>query len=276
MHSMDELLKRLKEFGLNEREARLYVCLLKHGASTVARLTKNLGTYRVDVHRTLQSLIDKGLVEALLDTPLMYVAVPVREAVNSALEARKNEYRKMQQMTRELIQVVEHMHFEPTTEVSKFRLVRSVTRAQTITSQMVKAAQNEVLFITTPHNANATVLYGSLSNYRNATKRGVSVRCITNISERNLDTVLDARNYLKIRHYSGYKGLCFLEVDMRESFAELENDALQSENDPHTVWLWSDNTDFAERLKATFEILWAQSVSTEERMHEISAEALTV
>jgi len=276
MHSMDKLLKRLMEFGLNEREARLYVCLLKHGASTVARLTKNLGTYRVDVHRTLQSLIDKGLVEGLLDTPLMYVAVPVREAVNSALEAHKNEYRKMQQMTRELIQVVEHMHFEPTTEVSKFRLVRSVTRAQTITSQMVKAAQNEVLFITTPHNANTTVLYGSLSNCRNATKRGVSVRCITNISERNLDAVLDARNYLKIRHYSGYKGLCFLEVDMRESFTELENDALRSENDQHTVWLWSDNTDFAERLKATFEILWAQSVSIEERMHEILEEAPTV
>jgi len=276
MHSMDKLLKRLMEFGLNEREARLYVCLLKHGASTVARLTKNLGTYRVDVHRTLQSLIDEGLVEGLLDTPLMYVAVPVREAVNSALEAHKNEYRKMQQMTRELIQVVEHMHFEPTTEVSKFRLVRSVTRAQTIASQMVKAAQNEVLFITTPHNANTTVLYGSLSNCRNATKRGVSVRCITNISERNLNAVLDARNYLKIRHYSGYKGLCFLEVDMRESFTELENDALRSENDQHTVWLWSDNTDFAERLKATFEILWAQSVSIEERMHEILEEAPTV
>ena len=276
MHSMDELLKQLMEFGLNEREARLYVCLLKHGASTVARLTKNLGTYRVDVHRTLQSLIDKGLVEALLDTPLMYDAMPVREAVNSALEARKNEYRKLQQMSRELIQVVEQMHFEPAAEVSKFRLVRSVTRAQTIASQMVKAAQKEVLFITSPHNGNTTALYASLSNYKNATKRGVNVRCITNISERNLDTVLATRNYLEIRHFSGYKGICFLEVDTRESFTELENDALQSKNDPHTVWLWGDNTDFAERLKATFEILWATSIGTEERMHEILAEAPTV
>jgi len=111
MHSMDELLKRLMEFGLNEREARLYVCLLKTGASTVAKLTKSLGTYRVDVHRTLESVIDKGLVEALLDAPLMYVAVPIREAVNSALEARMDEYQRMQQMTRELVEIVEHIHF---------------------------------------------------------------------------------------------------------------------------------------------------------------------
>jgi len=113
MRSMDELLKRLMEFGLNEREARLYACLLKTGASTVAKLTKSLGTYRVDVHGTLESVIDKGLVEALLDAPLMYVAVPIREAVNSALEARMDEYQRMQQMTRELVEIVEHIHFAP-------------------------------------------------------------------------------------------------------------------------------------------------------------------
>lgn len=273
---MDELLKRLTEFGLNEREARLYVCLLRHRASTVAQLTRNVGTYRVDVHRTLQSLINKGLVDALLDAPLMYVAVPVREAVNSALEERMNEYQKMQQMTRELIGIVEHMHFEATEEVSKFRLVRSIKRARTIASQMIKAAQNDIVFISTPHVTNTIVEFGSLTNYKNATKHGVSVRCITNISERNLDTILDAKNYLKIRHYSGYRGICFLEVDTSESFTVLENDALQSENNPHNVWLWSDNNVFAASLKATFEILWGQSVSMEERLHEIMVEAPTV
>jgi sugar-specific transcriptional regulator TrmB len=276
MHSVDELLKQLMEFGLNEREARLYVCLLKNGASTVAKLTKSLGTYRVDVHRTLESVIDKGLVEALLDAPPMYVAVPIREAVNSALEVRMDEYRRMQQMTRELVEIVERIHFEPTEEVSKFRLVRSVTRARTVTSQMVKAAQKDVIFITTPYVVNTIVEFGSLVDYKNAAKRTVSVRCVTNISERNLDAVLDARSYLEIRHYSDYQGIRFLAVDNRESFMALDCDVLQSESDLHNIWLWSDNTDFAERLRATFEILWIQSDSTEERMHEILTEAPTV
>jgi len=273
---MDELLKRLMEFGLNEREARLYVCLLKHGASTVAKLTKSLGTYRVDVHRTLESVIGKGLVEALLDAPLMYVAVPIREAVNSALEARMDEYRRMQQMTRELVETVDRIHFEPTEEISKFRLVRSVTRARTITSQMVKAAQNEVVFLTAPCIVNTIVEFGSLNDYKNAAKRKVSVRCVTNISERNLDTVLDARNYLEIRHYSDYQGIRFLAVDNRESFTTLDCDVLQSESDLHSVWLWSDDTNFAKHLRAIFEILWTHSGSTEERMHEILAEPPTV
>ena len=276
MRSIDELLKRLMEFGLNEREAKLYVCLLKHGASTVAKLTKSLGTYRVDVHRTLESVIDKGLVEALLDTPLMYVAVPIREAVNSALEERMDEYRNMQQMTHELVEIVERIHFEPTEEVSKFRLVRSVKRARTIMSQMVKAAQNDIVFITTPDVANAIVEFGSLADYKNAAKRRVSVRCITNISDRNLDAVLDAKNYIGIRHYSDYHGIRFLAVDNRESFTALDCDVLQSESALRNVWLWSNNTGFAEHLRATFEILWTQSSSMEERMNEILTEAPTV
>jgi len=276
MRSIDELLKRLMEFGLNEREAKLYVCLLKHGASTVAKLTKSLGTYRVDVHRTLESVIDKGLVEALLDAPLMYVAVPIREAVNSALEERMDEYRNMQQMTHELVEIVERIHFEPTEEVSKFRLVRSVKRARTIMSQMVKAAQNDIVFITTPDVANAIVEFGSLADYKNAAKRKVSVRCITNISDRNLDAVLDARNYIGIRHYSDYHGIRFLAVDNRESFTALDCDVLQSESALRNVWLWSNNTGFAEHLRATFEILWTQSSSMEERMNEILIEAPTV
>lgn len=276
MHNVDELLKRLMEFGLNEREAMLYVCLLKHGASTVAKLTKSLGTYRVDVHRTLKSVIDKGLVEALLDAPLMYVAVPIREAVNSALEERMDEYRKMQQMTHELVEIVDRIHFEPTEEVSKFRLVRSVKRVRTTMSQMVKAAQNDIVFITTPYVANAIVEFGSLAYYKNAAKRRVNVRCITNISERNLDAVLDARNYVRIRHYRDYHGIRFLAVDNRESFTALDCDVLQSESDLRNVWLWSNNTGFAEHLRATFEILWTQSNSMEERMNEILTEAPTV
>jgi hypothetical protein len=141
---------------------------------------------------------------------------------------------------------------------------------------MVKAAQNDVVFMTTPYIVNTIVEFGSLADYKNAAKRKVSVRCVTNISERNLNAVLDARNYLGIRHYSDYQGIRFLAVDNRESFMALDCDVLQSESDLHNIWLWSNNTDFAERLRATFEILWIQSDSTEERMHEILAEAPTV
>jgi len=53
---------RLTGFGLSEKEAHLYLHLLKYGPKTPSPLAKSLKTYREDVHRTLTSLIEKGMV----------------------------------------------------------------------------------------------------------------------------------------------------------------------------------------------------------------------
>jgi predicted transcriptional regulator len=58
----DNFILRLMRFGLNEKEAQVYFHLLKYGPKTPSPLAKSLKTYREDVHRTLASLIEKGMV----------------------------------------------------------------------------------------------------------------------------------------------------------------------------------------------------------------------
>ena len=51
----------LKETGLSENEAKLYIALLKLGPSTTGPLIKKSGLYRVIVYDTLEKLMQKGL-----------------------------------------------------------------------------------------------------------------------------------------------------------------------------------------------------------------------
>ena len=51
MPTDDEFTRRLTEFGLSEKEARLYLYLLEYGPKTPSPLAKSLNTYREDVHR---------------------------------------------------------------------------------------------------------------------------------------------------------------------------------------------------------------------------------
>jgi sugar-specific transcriptional regulator TrmB len=62
MSNDDEFTQRLIGFGLSEKEAQVYLHLLKYGPKTPSPLAKSLKTYREDVHRTLASLIEKGMV----------------------------------------------------------------------------------------------------------------------------------------------------------------------------------------------------------------------
>jgi sugar-specific transcriptional regulator TrmB len=84
---------------LSEKEAQLYLHLLKYGPKTPSPLAKSLKTYREDVHRTLTSLIEKGMVRPSLDSPTMYAAVDLDTALQAALKKHESELREMQART---------------------------------------------------------------------------------------------------------------------------------------------------------------------------------
>jgi hypothetical protein len=70
----DEVLTRLIGFGLSEKEAQLYLHLLRYSPKTPSPIAKSLKTYREDVRRTLSGLIDKGMVRPGDSKPLLEVS----------------------------------------------------------------------------------------------------------------------------------------------------------------------------------------------------------
>jgi HTH-type transcriptional regulator, sugar sensing transcriptional regulator len=88
---------RLISFGLSEKEAKIYLHLLKYGPKTPSPLAKSLNTYREDVHRTLTSLIERGMVHPSLESPTIYAAVDLDTALGSALQKQQSELREMEQ-----------------------------------------------------------------------------------------------------------------------------------------------------------------------------------
>ncbi len=80
-----EFLSRLIGFGLSEKEAQLYLHLLKYGPKPPSLLAKSLKTYREDVYRTLTGLIDKGMVNPSLELPTVYMAVEFNIALDKRI-----------------------------------------------------------------------------------------------------------------------------------------------------------------------------------------------
>ncbi|MGZ4905065.1 MAG: TrmB family transcriptional regulator, partial [Halobacteriota archaeon] len=125
MSSEDEFITRLMGFGLTEKEAQCYFYLLKFGPKTPSPLAKSLKTYREDVHRTLTTLIDKGMVRPSLDSPTMYTAVELDSALDSALKQHETELREMEMRKRELEELSRQQRFRPSDEVSTFKIIKT-------------------------------------------------------------------------------------------------------------------------------------------------------
>jgi len=69
---MTENIDILKEFGVTEKEAKLYLALLKLGSATSGELMRELGYYSKTIYQILDKLMAKGLVSYIIKANIKY------------------------------------------------------------------------------------------------------------------------------------------------------------------------------------------------------------
>jgi sugar-specific transcriptional regulator TrmB len=241
--------------------------LLKYGKSTIADLAKRLETYRSGVHRTIESLIERGMAEELLEIPVAYVAIPLNDALDALTERHTIEQRRITAARKELEALAQSITSEVVYEegeVAEFTMVKSITKAIARTSRMLRTATTDVIFISAPYEINAIVEFGAVDEYIAAARRGAHVRCITDISHANLDAVRAVMNDIEIRHNDEYQGIRFLVADPKENFTLVTFDPTRRVTDPLNAWFWTNSSEYADYLKENFELVWEQSVDAAE------------
>jgi sugar-specific transcriptional regulator TrmB len=263
-----EFTTRLIGFGLSEKEAQLYLRLLKYGPKTPSPLAKSLKTYREDVHRTLTSLIEKGMVRPSLDSPTMYAAVDLDTALESALKKQESELREMEARKRELQELAKRQRFRPSDEVATFKIIKSVKELVAVTIPLLDSMKEEWL-VAVPGIATVIAsLFGINDSAAALIQRGGKVRTIIDVSYPIIDNVRELLNIGEdVRHIDQH-GISFVVFDRKHCITGLFVPERVSLNAPMSGLLTDDPT-YAVYLVTTFEMLWKQSVPAEERIQEL-------
>ncbi|MGA3358768.1 MAG: helix-turn-helix domain-containing protein [Halobacteriota archaeon] len=264
-----EFVTRLIGFGLSEKEAQTYLYLLKYGPKTPSPLAKSLKTYREDVHRTLTSLIEKGMVRPSLDAPTIYAAVDLDTAIDSAVKKHESELREMEVRKQELHELSERQRFRPSDEVSTFKIVKSMKELISISVPVAAACQNEFVIVTPEEMIGIASLF-VLDEVEKMIGRGVSFRMLTDISYSGIELIKEALQVgEEVRHLHEYHGVYLAVLDRKTCWHGINMDIKHiSLNQPVAV-LFTDDPNYAQYLLATFEMLWKQSIPAEQRIEEL-------
>lgn len=87
-------IESLKELGLTEYEARLYLSALTNGSMPVRELAFRAGVPRTKAYQSIRSLAKKGLME-LKGNPVRFFAVDVYEVFDSTIKEEERRLREL-------------------------------------------------------------------------------------------------------------------------------------------------------------------------------------
>ena len=264
-----EFLSRLISFGLSEKEAQIYLHLLKYGPKPTSLLAKSLKTYREDIYRTLSGLVDKGMVNPSLDSPTVYSAVELDIALDAALKKHESEIREMEMRKQELQEISKQQHFRPSDEFSTFKILKRAGDVVTIVLSTLNSVEKEWVAVIPAILTAISSLY-ILEDDKKFIDRGGKIRFITDITYPYVDLIqqhLDIE--IEVQHLDKYTGILFCVFDRKISMSAINADIKHvSLNEPVSV-LWTDDPTYANYLTSTFELLWDRAAPATQRIEEL-------
>jgi len=258
-----DFLKKLKDFGLNSYEAKIWTALLSRGVSTAGELSDIAGVPRSRSYDILESLEKKGFIVMKIGKPIKYIAIPPEEVVD---RVKKNVVKEAEQQGQvldslrgsDIINELKMLHKNGVEMVDPAEITGALkgrTNSYDQLESMIKEAEEEVIIVTTEEGflRKTEALFRVL---KKASERGVKVRIAAPITGKHSEILNDLHGIADVRDIKGLKAR-FCIVDNKEVMFMLLDDS--TVHPTYDVGIWLNTPFFAAALQQLFELAWKEA-----------------
>ena len=253
-----DFLNKLKDFGLNSYESKLWVALLSRGISTAGELSDISNVPRSRTYDVLESLEKKGFIIVKVGKPIKYLAVSPREVVERVKKKVTEDANIQTKLIDQLkdSEVLEELNLLHTTGV---KLVDPAERSGSFRGRdkiyeqlftMVKNAQKSVVLLTTKDGLDRKheALYTSL---KKASLRGIKIK-IAVPSNATKETVNQLSKIAEIKPAKNQARFCV--VDDKELLFMTTDD--KNTHKDYDCAVWIDAPYFVDYFSKLFDQDW--------------------
>ncbi|KYK24546.1 hypothetical protein AYK26_03120 [Euryarchaeota archaeon SM23-78] len=248
----DAFLKKIKDFGLNSYEAKIWTALLSRGVSTAGELSDIAGVPRSRSYDVLESLEKKGFIIMKLGKPIKYIAIPPEEVMERvkkriSMEAQERSKILEQLQGSDILKELNTLHTQGIDMINPSDLtgvIKGRTQIYNHLSSMIKNAKKSVVLMTTEEGLIRK--HKHLSKvFKKANEKGVNVKILSSLTNKSKEVVKDLKKYSDVQNIKGYNGR-FCIVDNKEiAFMILDDTKVHPSYD---VAIWVNTPLFASTL----------------------------
>ncbi|MBI2139517.1 hypothetical protein HYU14_01225 [Candidatus Woesearchaeota archaeon] len=249
-----DFLSKLRDFGLNTYESKIWIALLSRGTSTAGELSDIANVPRSRSYDVLESLEKKGFIVMKLGKPITYMAVAPNEVVER-IKAKLQEESQQQLSLIEsikqtpLLEELSTLHAKGIETLDETELTGCIRGRKNIYNHlqsMIKNAKRSIVITTTSEGASRKldILGKSLLK---AKQRGVMLRFGAPLEPQSGE----AREFSKLGTYRKTKANArFCIIDRKEILFMLMDDT--QVHPSYEAALWVNTEFFANTLEKSF------------------------
>src|SRR3972149_6880047 len=230
-------IRKLRDFGLTEYQARVYLALLDLGPATASQIPAISRVPRTRIYATMQQLHEKGLVEIVPETPLKYVPVPFGDFVAHRAQEHRERAEGLETSLPALATEFAVTGGEKVEEAGRFEAVYGRRNARERLIKMYSMAKGQAYGIgTTKSPGRILRAFGSLLIEK--AKEGVALKYAFPVTDENRKDVEGLEKYAEVRNIDFSMPVFMHVVDRKEFLMShpIPDDDSYSRGDDIAIW----------------------------------------
>ena len=249
-------IRKLREFGLTEYQARVYLALLDLGTATASQIPPIARVPRTRIYATMQQLHEKGLVEIVPESPLKYKPVPFSNYLTKLASEQRQKAETLEASIAQLETEFGIVGGQAPAEAGRFEAVYGRRNARERLIKMYSAAKREAYAIgTTKSPGRIMKAFGAILQEKR--KEGVALHYAFPVTEENWEDVGILETVAEVRNIDFHMPVYMHVVDKREFLMSHPIPDDDSSYRGEDIAIWTNDEAIAGAMHAMAEKIWS-------------------
>lgn len=255
-----DFINKLKDFGLNSYESKIWTALLSRGVSTAGELSDIANVPRSRSYDVLESLEKKGFIIMKIGKPIKYIAVEPGEVIERVKKRLKKEASQKEEILdkikeSDVLTELNLLHNEGVELIEPTDLSGSIKGRDNVYDQlesMMNSAQNSIVLMTSEDG-----LLRKAKMLRKVLKKNnkTNIKIAVPVTDKTKGIIEEFKNMAEIRNIKDVKAR-FCVIDGKQLFFMLTDDKKIHPNYDTGIWVNSDF--FTSSFMDLFDSVWTR------------------